>query len=133
MNGLRSVVKNNWSFERIDMKHAKLITMILVVAALTPWVIGAIDVVTSDIGKSSIDSSSYDVLFRNVQSKFDWKIYWHIAMLLVFISALLLTEKIPFSRKFSWLFGLVFFWPIVSIFFICRVVLGHEPDESPAQ
>ena len=115
------------------MKHAKLFAMILVVAALTPWIIGAIDVVTSDIGKPNIESLSYDLLFRKGQSNFDWKIYWHIAMLLVFISALLLSEKIPFSRKFSWLFGLVFFWPIVSIFFIWRMVLGHEQDESPEQ
>jgi len=111
------------------MKNSKLLATGLIVIALTPWTFGAFDVVTSNFNIGTVEASLYDQLRQGAEGMSNWKVYWHLVVLAGFIIELFLTERIQFGRKFSWLFGLLLFWPIVSVFFVCRTILTNGSEK----
>ena len=115
------------------MKHVKLISVVLAIAAITPWVFSLIEFVNSISASPRVHSVSYEVLRSNGNIGNDWKFYWHVTMLLIFSIMLFKTASIPRKRKASWLFGFLFFWPVVSLYFIWRTFFTLETKNGITQ
>lgn len=106
-----------------------LIAVVLAILAWVPWA----TVVADLFAVLVLDKPMADYIadrganYSGVGST--WQIYWHWTMLLMFGAILLRSKRVERRRKFLWAFGLLFFWPIVSLLLIWHEFLGasHEP------
>lgn len=103
------------------------ISVALILFALVPWIDTIVNVASQNIGGVA-SRLPYDSIDDIDDTVFTWRVYWHIAALIVFWVMLFLKESIAVRDKFLWAVGLFFLWPIISVAYVVKHVWLVRPN-----
>ncbi len=107
------------------------ISVALILFALVPWIDTIFSVASHNIAGSA-SQLPYESIDDIDDTVFTWRVYWHIAALIVFWVMLFRKTAITAREKFLWAIGLFFLWPIVSVAYVVKHIwLVRPKSEEP--
>ena len=116
----------------MDSRNRKILTAVLIVVALIPWVFDIARIFFTSIGFIQY-SAPYASIAEARNEVISWKPIWHVIVLVGFLIFLFRTQAIGPKRKPAWLFGLLFLWPVVAVLFVYETLWktnGGRPQSS---